>query len=296
MDRLSNILAFITVAETKSFGDAARRLHLSNSVISKRIKDLEDYLGVRLLQRSTRRVALTDAGYQYFDRTRRLVDELAEAEEQLRYQNENPVGEIRFSAPMTFANMFLGPAICSFLEKYPDVSLHMSISDHPLHFADDGVDLGIFIGRPKELSLTARKLAESRRVVVASPAYISRRGRPETPEDLKRHNCMSYTHLAEGKGWPFRRNGREFLQPVSGKFVCGSGAILCEAALAGQGITMLPTFITGRHVISGDLEILLEDYEQEPMAIQAVYPPQRHLSARVRKFIDHLASYFREFG
>lgn len=296
MDRLSNILAFITVAETKSFGETARRLGLANSVVSKRIKDLEDYLGVQLFTRSTRSVALTESGYRYFDRARHLVDELAEVEEQLRFQNENPVGEIRFSAPMTFSNMFLGPAISSFLEKYQDVSVRMLISDHPLSFPDDAVDLAIFIGNPKEQSLMAKKIAETRRIVAASPAYLEKHGRPQTPEDLKRHNCMSYTHAGEGRAWPFRKQGREFWQQVGGRFVCDSGTLLCEAAVQGCGITMLPTFIAGKYVMNGELEILLEDYEQEPMAIQAVYPPQRHLSARVRKFIDHLAQYFAGFG
>lgn len=297
MDRLSNIIAFITVAETKSFAETARRLNLANSVVSKRVKDLEDYLGVRLLHRSTRSVSLTDAGYTYFDRARRLVDELAETEEELRFQNENPVGEIKVSAPMTFTNMFLGPALSSFLAKYPDVSLRMLISEHPLHFASDEVDVGIMIGHLKEQSLMAKKIAETRRIVVASPEYLEKHGRPQTPEDLKRHNCMSYTRLGDGKSWPFRNtHGRDYWQPVSGKYVCDSGPLLCEAALEGCGIAILPSFIAGRHVIDGRLEILLEEFEQEPMAIQIVYPPQRHLSARVRKFIDHISNYFSDFG
>ncbi len=296
MDRLSNIISFVTVAETKSFAETARRLNLANSVVSKRIKDLEDYLGVRLLQRSTRSVNLTDAGYRYFDHARRLIDELAEVEEQLRFQNENPVGEIKISAPMTFSNMFLGPALSSFLEKYPDVSVKMLISDHPLHFADDSVDIGIFIGNPKEQNLMARKIAETRRVAVASPAYLEKYGRPETPEDLKRHNCMSYTNLGDAKSWPFQKNGKDFWQPIGGRFVCDSGTLLCEAAVNGCGIALLPTFIAGKYVLDGKLEILLEDFEQPALAIQAVYPPQRHLSARVRKFIDHLVQYFADFA
>lgn len=297
MDRLSNIIAFITVAETKSFAETARRLNLANSVVSKRVKDLEDYLGVRLLQRSTRSVTLTDAGYTYFDSARRLVDELAETEEQLRFQNENPVGEVKVSAPMTFTNMFLAPVLSSFLVKYPDVSLRMLISEHPLHFANDEVDVGIMIGNPREQSLTARKIAQTRRVVVASPAYLEKHGRPQTPEDLKRHNCMSYTRLGDGKSWPFRnKQGKDFWQPVGGRYVCDSGPLLCEAALEGCGIVILPSFIVGRHVVDGKLEILLEEYEQDPMAIQIVYPPQRHLSARVRKFIDHVAAHFADFG
>ena len=296
MDRLSNIIAFITVAETKSFADAAKRLNLANSVVSKRISDLEDYLGIRLFQRTTRRVSLTDAGVHYFDHASRLIDELAEVEEHIRFQNENPVGEVRLSAPMTFANQYLGPALSSFLEKYPDVAVRLHISDHHLEFADDVTDVAIFIGKPKATSLMTRKLAKTRRVVVASPQYLEKHGRPETPEDLKRHNCLIYSNVGDAKSWPFLIKGREVLQPVQGRFISDSGTLLCEAAINHCGITMLPTFIAGKHIVAGDLEILLEAFEDEPMDIQAVFPHKRHMSARVRKLIDHLAQYFSNFS
>lgn len=295
MDRLSNIIAFVTVAETGSFAGTAKRLRLANSVISKRVKDLEDFLGVRLLQRSTRTVRLTDAGYVYFEQARKFLGDLAEAEEQLKFQNENPVGEIKVSAPMTFANRFLGPAIASFMDAFPDVSVRLLISDNPLALADDAVDVGIFIGEAKEQNLIARKLAESRRVVAASPFYLQKHGRPATPADLLSHNCLSYTRLGDGNSWPFRKEGHDFWQKIGGRFTCDSGTLLCDAAVAGCGITMLPTFIVGQHVVEGTLEILLEDFEQPPLTIQAVYPHRQHLSARTRKFIDHLAAYFADF-
>lgn len=296
MDRLSNIIAFITVAETRSFAEAARKLNLANSVVSKRISDLEDYLGTRLFQRTTRKVSLTDAGTNYFDHASRLIDELAEVEEQLRFRNENPVGEVRISAPMSFANQYLGTALASFLDQYPDVSVRLRISDHHLEFADDSIDVGIFIGKPAATSLMTRKLAETRRVVVASPTYLARHGRPKTPQDLRAHNCMSYSHVGEGKSWPFVMNGREISQAVQGRFVSDSGTLLCDAAVTGCGITMLPTFIAGKHIVSGALEILLEEFEDAPMEILAVFPHKRHMSARVRKLLDHLAGYFKEFG
>lgn len=296
MDRLSNIIAFVTVAETNSFAEAARRLNLANSVVSKRIKDLEGYLGARLLQRTTRHVALTDAGYQYFDHARRLINELAEVEENLRYRNENPVGTLKVSAPVSFGTKFLGPAVAQFLDKYPDVAVHLYLGDRHASLGEEDIDLAIRIGGVENTGYIARKLAESRRVAVASPAYLKEHGYPQKPQDLAKHNCLIYSGVAEGKAWPFMVNGRKHVQPVNGRMTSDNGTILLEAALHDCGITMLPTFIAGPHVNSGELEIVLEEYEEPPILIQAVYVQQRHLSARTRKFIDHLVAYFAGFS
>lgn len=296
MDRLSNMIAFVTVAETGSFAETARRLNLANSVVSKRIKDLEEYLQTRLLQRTTRHVRLTDAGYIYFDHARKLVSELAEVEENLRFQNENPVGELKISAPVTFGAKFLGPAVSSFLEKYPDVAIRLFLGDRHVDMTDDGFDLSIRIGPVEATSLISRKLAKSRRVTVASPDYLQKHGRPHKPQDLTQHNCLVYSGVNDGKSWPYRIGGKKHLQPVDGRFTTDNGMLLAEAATGGCGITMLPTFIVGPHVNKGDLEIILDDFEEEPLLIHAVYVQQRHLSARLRKFIDHLVEYFAEFA
>ena len=296
MDRLANMIAFVTVAETGSFAEAANRLNIANSVVSKRIKDLEAYLGTLLLQRTTRHVNLTEAGYAYVEHARKFLDELAEVEENLRYRNENPVGEIKISAPLSFGNKFLGPAIADFLEKYPDVSVKLIINDRTVDIAAEGFDLAIRIGALEEQSLITRKLAQSRRVVVASPSYLEKHGRPQTPEDLARHNCLSFIGLHDGNAWPFMKDGKEFWQHVGGRFIADSGTLLCEAAVHGCGIAILPTFIVGQHMISGELEPLLEEFEAPPLAIQAVYQHKRHLSAKTRKLIDHLVAYFSGFS
>lgn len=290
------MIAFVTVAETGSFAETASRLHLANSVISKRVKDLEYYLGTQLLQRTTRSLNLTEAGYVYVEHARKFLDELAEVEENLRYSNENPVGEIKFSAPLSFGNKFLGPAVSSFLDKYPDVTVKLIVNDRVVDIAAEGFDLAIRIGIMKDSSMITRKLAQSRRVVVASPDYLRERGRPETPADLTQHNCLSYIGLGDGKSWPFNKGGKEIWQHVGGRFVTDSGTLLCEAAVRGCGIVTLPTFIVGPHIVNGELEIVLENFEQESLAIQAVYPHKRHLSAKTRKFIDHLAEYFSGFS
>lgn len=296
MDRLANMIALVTVAETGSFAETASRLHIANSVVSKRIKDLESYLGTQLLQRTTRHVHLTEAGYAYVEHARKFLDELAEVEENLRYRNENPVGEIKVSAPLSFGNKFLGAPMASFLEKYPDVTVKLIVNDRLVDIAAEGFDLAIRIGTVEDQSLITRKLAQSRRMVVASPTYLEKYGRPTRPEDLAQHNCLSYSGLHEGKSWPFQKDGREFLQRVGGRFMADSGTLLCEAAVRSCGIALLPTFIVGQHIVNGELEPLLEEFESPPLAIQAVYQHKRYLSAKTRKLIDHLAAYFSGFS
>ena len=296
MDRLANMIAFVTVAETGSFAKTASRLRIANSVVSKRIKDLEAYLGTQLLRRTTRRIALTEAGYAYADHAKKFLDNLAEVEENIRFRNENPVGEIKITAPSGFGNKFLGPALAGFLETYPDVTVTLSLDDRKVDLAAEGFDLAIRIGAVEEPGLIVKKLAQSRRIVVASPAYLQQYGRPAAPEDLARHNCMRASDADDGKNWQFQKDGREMKQRVNGRFTADSGILLCEAAVRGCGIALLPTFIAGAHVVNGELVPLLEDFESPPLAVQAVYPERRFLGAKTRKLIDHLAATFSGFG
>lgn len=295
MDRFANISAFLMVAEEKSFAAAARRLGLANSVVSKRISDLEADLGTRLFQRTTRQVVLTDAGYLYFDHARKIIGELSEVEGQLRFANENPSGELRVLAPVTFGTRFLGPAVALYLEKYPAVSIRLFLGDRSGSLIEDNIDLAIRIGPVDTGSLMTRKLAKSRRVTVASPAYLEKHGRPQKPADLKNHNCLIYSGVNEGKTWPYRAGSKIIHQPVQGRMITDNGSILAEAAVHDCGITMLPSFIVAADIHAGRLEILLEDFEEEPLTIQALYVQQRHLSARTRKFLDHLVEYFAAF-
>ncbi len=296
MDKLSNIIAFTTVAETSSFAEAARRLNLATSVVSKRIKDLETYLGTQLLKRSTRHVSLTDTGYQYLEQTRRILHELAEVEEHIRFQNENPVGELKVSAPVSFGIEFLGPAICGYMAQYPDVTVTLALTDLTVDLSTGGYDIAIAIGDVPILSAITRKIAQSRRVIVASPEYLREHGTPEKPQDLIRHNCMAYSHHLDGRHWPFLVNGRKFHQSIAGSFAANNGLILKHAALSHRGITMLPSFLVANEVMNGTLDIILADYEEAPMQIQAAWLQQRLLSGRMRTFIDYMGKYFSGFG
>jgi DNA-binding transcriptional LysR family regulator len=292
MDKLSNMQAFAMVGQTGNFAEAARRLSVANSVVSKRVKDLEDFLGTQLLIRTTRKVRLTDAGYDYLEYVRKCLDEMTEVEAAVRHQAQKPVGMIKVAAPQSFGRQYLGPALATYLEKYPDVSLKVYLSDKRVDLLEEGFDLAITIGVLQDSTLIARKLGDCRRVVCASPHYFEQHGKPKTPHDLSSHNCLSYLNLAEGKAWPFWMGGKRVWQPVSGRFSADNGDILYQAALTGAGITLLPTFIVGKAVESGKLQVVLEQYEEQNFSIYALYQHKRHLSTKVRMLIDHLTQCF----
>jgi len=292
MDKLANMEAFRAVGEGESFASAARKLGLANSVVSKRVKDLEDFLGAPLFIRTTRKVTLTETGYSYLEYVRKFTDELQEVEARIRHKMDKPVGEIKLSAPLSFGMQYLGPAIASYLAKYPEVTIKTYLSDRRVNLVEEGYDLSLRTGPMEDSSLIAKKLVDCRRVVCASPEYYQKYGKPKSPKDLKNHNCMSYLNLADGKAWPFIVDGKRKWQNVSGAFLADNGDLLHEAALSSCGVTFLPTFIVGDSLKTGKLEIALEDFEETDFNICAVYQHTRHLSAKIRTLIDHLSHCF----
>ena len=293
MDKLANMIAFEAVADTGSFAKAARQLNLSNSVISKRVKDLEDLLGAPLFARTTRQVMLTETGMEYAAYVRKLIEEMTVVEAGLSARTRQPQGTIRLTAPLSFGLQTLAPAIAAYLSRYPDVAIRTSLSDRRADLVSEGFDLAIRIGAMDETGLISKKLCGGRRVVCASPSYLATRGRPSQPSDLKSHNCLSYLHLAEGKSWPFILRGRKIWQPVSGNFLSDNGDLLHQAAVAGGGVALLPTFIIMESLKTKKLEILLEDYEEPDFDIHLAYQSKRHMSVTIRSFIDHLTETFR---
>lgn len=288
MDKLANMQAFEAVGRVGSFAEAGRQLGVATSVVSKRIKDLEDFLGTQLFIRTTRKVTLTDTGYSYLEYVQKFLAELEEVESRIRYKMEKPAGTIRLSAPLSFGMQFLGAAIASYLEKYPDVTIKTYLSDRRVDLVEEGYDLAIRSGPMTDSSLIAKRLVSCRRVVCASPQYFKEHGKPQTPKDLKEHNCLSYLNLLDGKAWPFMIEGRKSVQQVTGTFLADNGDLLHEAAVSGCGITLLPTFIVGESIRNGTLETALEEFEETDFGIYAVYQHTRHLSAKIRTLIDHL--------
>ena len=290
MDKLANMEAFAAVGETGSFAEAARRLNLANSVVSKRIKDLEDFLGAPLFNRTTRKVTLTETGYGYLEYTRKFLDDLAEIEGRIRYNVEKPSGTIQLAAPLSYGQKYLAEAIASYIDKYPEVKIKTYLSDRRVNLVEEGYDLTIRSGPLEDSSLIAKKLQQCRRVVCATPDYFKKHGKPQRPEDLRTHNCLSYLNVADGKSWPFVVEGKKIWQPISGSFSADNGGLIHEMVLSGCGIALLPTFIVGESIEKGDLEIVLDAYEQDDFNMYAVYQHTRHLSIKIRTLIDHLVA------
>lgn len=292
MDRLANMQAFRAVANSKSFAEAAKKLNIANSVISKRIKDLENYLGTQLFIRTTRKITLTETGASYLEYVSKILDDIDEVESSIQHSRDRPTGKIKLAAPLMFGKKHLGPILTTYLDKYPEVSIQSYLSDREIDLIDEGFDLAIRSGPLKDSTLFAKKLFSFKRVICASPTYFKREGKPLTPADLKRHNCLSYLNVSEGKLWPYYQRKTKKWQPVEGQFFSDSGDLLHEAVLAHAGITQLPTFVIQESLNSGALEAVLTEYSEPEIDFFVVYPHTRHLSIKIRTLIDHLSDSF----
>ncbi len=292
MDRLDDMLAFIKVVDTKSFTAAADRLNLSKSVVSRRIGELENRLGARLLNRTTRKLSLTEVGQAYYERCSRILADLEEAEQAVADLHAAPRGRLRVNAPVSFGVRHLAPAVAEFLNRYPLIEVDLELNDRFVDLVDEGYDLAIRIGRLRDSSLIARRLAPARAVVCASPAYLERHGTPQTPEDLSNHRCLIYTNLPTPEIWHFKVDGEVRGVRVSGPMRGNNGDLLRDAAIAGVGIVLSPTFLCGDALSSGALRAFLSDCMIAEASVNAVYPQNRHLSPKVRVFVDFLVQRF----
>lgn len=293
MQSLTDIAIFVKVVELSSFTAAAEALESSQPVVSKAVTRLEEQLGARLLNRTTRRLSLTEAGAELY---RRSVHALAEIEnatlEVARFQTE-PRGTLRISAPMSFSILHLGPVIQSFLERYPGVHVELTLDDRHVDLVEEGVDLAIRIARLQDSNLIARRIAPCRQVVCASPAYLAKRGEPERPEDLLEHDCILYSLISAPREWRFTDpSGESLVVPVKGPMHSNNGLVNRAAAIAGAGIVLLPTFYIGEELRAGALKPILTQFKPPEIAVHAVYPERRNLMPKVRAFVDHLAAAF----
>lgn len=293
MDHLNAIQAFITVAEAGSFAGAARRLGVANSVISKRVRELEDHLGAILIRRTTRRLSLTDTGFVYLEEARRLTTELSTLESTIRERDAaEPCGRISISAPVSFGIHFLAPAITDFLNRYKQMDIHVDFNDAFADIVREGFDMAIRIGALADSSLIARKLAVSHSRICAAPDYLAKYGTPQDVSELSGHNCLGYSYNNNGRSWTLSRGGSPYNHPIAGRFTCNNGEVLCRMAVDGCGIVMLPTFIVGPEIAAGRLQTILDGAAQDELPVYAVYPHRKHLAAGMRVLIDHLADTF----
>lgn len=293
MDRLASMEAFVRVAESRSFSEAARRLRSSKSLVSRQVAALEAELGVRLFHRTTRSLSLTEEGRGYHAQIARILAEIEEANLSVSQAQAAPRGRLRVSAPMSFGILHLAPAIRDFLARYPEVELDLSLNDRYVDVVDEGFDVAIRIGRLADSSLVARRLASNRMILCASPGYVTQHGAPKDPDELKRHQCLCYSTNSLTPEWVFARtDGTPWPVQIDGPLHANNGDVLRCAALQGLGVVYLPSFIVGQDVQAATLVSLLPEFIPTDTAIHAVYPHTRHLSPKVRAFIDFLAARF----
>lgn len=292
MDRLTAMQVFVSVIESGSFVRAAERMHLSTTAASRHIADLEKHLGARLLQRSTRRLSLTETGGLYFERCRQILTDLDEADTLANEGAAQPKGKLRVSLPHSFGLRYVAPRIPEFCRRYPGMQLEVNFSDRIVDLVEDGIDVAIRISTKLQNTLIARRLAAIRMAVCASPAYLAEMGAPQNPEDLRDHRCLTYDYAPFGDTWHFRRDEETVAVPVKSAFRTNSGDMSRLAALAGQGVVLQPTFLVGDDLRSGRLIQLLKQFELPEPAAYAVYPGGARRSARVKMFVEYFVEVF----
>jgi len=295
VDKLAAMHAFRRVIELGSFRAAARDLGRSNAAVSTQIGDLEGELGATLITRRTRRLALTEVGRAYYERCARILDDLAEAETAVASLQSAPRGLLRVNAPMSFGLLHLAPALPAYMQRCPEVRVDLVMNDRAVDLVEEGFDVAVRVrtGLP-DSSLIARRLAPVRRVVCAAPDYLERYGCPERPEDLARHRCLIYSLSASPTEWTFapRVGGELLITAVTPYFTANSSIALREALLAGSGVALVPTFVVGPDMEAGRLRPVLSDFEIPLHTMYALYPSTRHLSPKVRSFVDFLVGQY----
>lgn len=292
MDPLEGIAAFTRVVDSGSFSAAARHLKISKSAVSANVQRLEQRLGIRLLNRTTRRLSMTEAGAAYYRHCARILAEAEAAEQAATALQREPRGTLRISAPNSFGWMHVAPAVPAFLERYPELSVDISLSPAYVNLVDEGLDLAIRIGVLEDSPLIVRKLAPSRLVACAAPAYLEEHGVPHEPDDLAKHNCLCTDLLPWGDEWRLVGKRGEVRVAVSGNVRSNSAETLRAAVLQGIGIAVLPTWAAGEALRAGALRRVLEAWKLPTSTIYAVYPGNRLMSMKVRAFVDHLARCF----
>ena len=290
MDRLTAIKVFVNVVETGSFSAASDRLDISRAAASKYVSQLESQLGGRLLNRTTRHVSLTESGRLYFERCREILHNLEEADGAVTGLAQEPRGTLRISVPTNFASMHLVPLVAKFMQDFPEVKVDMVCSDRHVDLVDEGFDLAVRITNMGDSDLIARRLTRCRHVIVAAPEYLADRPALKTPGDLKQHDCLLYAYTA-GSAWPFAKDGKDYSVKVSSVFKSNNPDVLIEAAVAGMGVAMLPTFLASDAIRRGELQMVLEDYDTMEVQIYAVYASRQFLPAKIRVFIDYLTEH-----
>jgi DNA-binding transcriptional LysR family regulator len=286
MDRIDAMQAFVAVADLRGFAPAARKLGVSPSGVTRLVAALEDHLGARLLQRTTRSVALTDVGARYLVRARRILADVEEAEGSTQDERTRPNGRLAVSAPVGFGRLHVSPVMSEYLTRFPEVSGELRLSDRTLNLVEEGVDLAVRIGHLPDSSLVARHVGEMRRIVVASNNYLKQRGEPTTPEAIASHETIQFGAISASPEWRFVRDDREVRVACTPRFSTNSADAAIQYAEQDGGLTRVLAYQAVAAIKAGRLRIVLAKFEQPALPIHIVYPTSRLLSSKVRTFID----------
>ncbi len=293
MDRLYQMRLYTRVVETGSFSAVARELGTIQPTISKQLTALEDHLGVRLLNRTTRQLSPTEAGRKYYERCKRILDEISDLESSLSDLQNRPTGMLRVHAAVAFGQLYMLPVMFKFRRLYPGLAIDLMLSDRYVDLIQEGVDVAIRFGELRDSQLVARRIGGSTRVCVASPAYLRARGTPKSPGELFSHNCITYNYLFSNE-WEFETANGPSTVRVGGDFRANSALTIRAAALEGIGIAHMPTMFVQEDIDRGRLVRVLEDYGPPAVDVHAIYPSARFLSSKVRLFLDFVAAEFKD--
>ncbi len=291
MDRLTAMRVFVDVAATGSFSATADKLDMSRAMVTRYVAELEQWLNARLLQRSTRRVTLTDAGEQCLRRSQQMLALMENIEEETAHGDGELRGQLRLTCSMSFAYAHLAAAIAQFLTLHPQLKIDLNVSDGTLNLIEARIDLAIRISSEPDPLLIGRPLALCDSVLLASPAYLASHGQPQTPDELAQHQCLSHANFGKNI-WHFTRNGEAMQVSVSSHFSANDATVLLQAALAGAGVALLPTYLANPYLASGALQAILPDWDVPLMTIYALFPSRRHLPPAVRALLDFLVQRF----
>lgn len=296
MDKFNDINIFVRSAQTRSFSVAAQHLGMSPSAVSKAVMRLEESLGIRLMNRTTRKITLTDDGAAFYERCRQILGELEEAELELKRAQSTPTGTLRIDLTTELGQLHIIPALPQFIERYPDLKLNISLSNRMADVIEEGIDVVVRIGVGPDSSLIMHGLGTARFIVCAAPKYLKQYGIPQTLEDLKHHNCISFVSPWTGRvfDWQFQDDGQQISITVEGNLCLNNGKSLLDVALAGVGLVQVYNYIAGEAIAQGKLKPVLENYVAPGSPISVVYPQKRHLSAKIRAFIDFMSELMKQ--
>lgn len=294
MDKLTSMNVFVRVAKAGSFAGGARDLSISRAMATKHIMQLENDLGTRLFNRTTRSLSLTEVGASYLERCQQVLNDVEEMEAEVTHMQTEPRGTLKISAPPFIGGAHIAHGVSEFLTQHPDLYVDMTLQSSPGDMIDDAIDVAILLGQLDDTSLIARKLASSPLVVCAAPEYFAEYGKPLTPQDLVNHSCLVNWALPPRDLWIFGQGKDQTSIKVSGRMQSNVADPLRVAAVKGLGLVMLPRYIVGRDIEKGKLEVVLDEYMCVPLDIHAVYPHRKFLSAKVRAFLDFLQAWLQK--